>query len=244
VRQTATPRGRFSTTRWSVVLAAAGDSPYAREALATLCTTYWYPLYAFLRRAGRSADEAEDLTQGFFVLLIQRGAIKTADPTRGRFRSFLLASLQHYAINEHHRANALKRGGGAAHDGFAITGAEARFVLEPRDDETPERAYDRRWALTLLDRVLVRCRGEYERAGKGLLFARLSSLQTEGATNQSYADIARELDTSEGAVKGAAHRLRQTFRRMLRDEVAETVSSLEEIDDEMRHLLAAVRPSR
>jgi RNA polymerase sigma-70 factor (ECF subfamily) len=227
------------------VLAAAGGSPTdAREALAILCADYWYPLYVFLRRRGHAAHEAEDLTQGFFGLLLERGAIHAADPQRGRFRSFLLTSLQHYVVNEHHRAAAIKRGGASVHQGLEFESAEGRYSIEPRDEETPERAYDRRWALTLLDRALVRCRDEYDLAGKGRLFAGLSPLLTEGATERPYADIARDLGTTEGALKVAAHRLRDSYRRSLRDEVAHTVSSPDEVDAEIRHLLAAVRSSR
>jgi RNA polymerase sigma factor (sigma-70 family) len=234
-------RDRFSTTRWSLVLAAAGGSPTdAREAWSILCNAYWYPLYVFLRRRGHTAQDAEDLTQGFFALFLERGAIHTADPQRGRFRSFLLTSLQHYVINEHHRASALKRGGRSVQNGLEFEAAERRYSLEPRDEETPERAFDRRWALTLLDRVFARCKEEYERAGKDRLFASLSPLLTQGTTDRPYAEIARDLGTTEGALKVAAHRLKDSYRRLLRDEVAETVSSPADVDAEIRHLLAAV----
>jgi RNA polymerase sigma-70 factor (ECF subfamily) len=234
-------RDRFSTTRWSLVLAAAsGSSALAREALSALCAAYWYPLYVFLRRRGHAAPEAVDLTQGFFAAFLERGAIHTASPERGRFRSFLLTSLQHYVINEHDRATALKRGGTSVHQGLEFEAAEGRYSIEPRDDETPERAFDRQWALTLLDRVFARCKVEYERAGKHRIFASLSPLLTQGTTDRPYADLARELGTTEAALKVAAHRLKGRYRRLLRDEVAETVSSPDEVDGEIRHLLAAV----
>jgi RNA polymerase sigma factor (sigma-70 family) len=237
------PRAGFATTRWSIVLAAGDESPQARDALATLCAAYWYPLYVFLRRRGQTAHDAEDLTQGFFSSLLERGALRAADPQRGRFRSFLLTSLQHYVVNEHHRATAAKRGGRVAHEPLDFDRAEARYAIEPRDADTPERAYDRRWTLTLLDRVLVRCKQEYESAGRSELFTRLSPLLTEGATDRPYAEIARELAMTEGAVKVAAHRLRESYRRLLRAEVADTVSSPDDVDAEIKHLLSAVHRS-
>jgi RNA polymerase sigma-70 factor (ECF subfamily) len=238
-------RDRFSTTRWSLVLAASsGSSTTAREALSMLCTAYWYPLYVFLRRRGHAPQDAEDLTQGFFAVFLERGAIHSADPGRGRFRSFLLTSLQHYVINEHHRGTALKRGGASVYYGLELETAEGRYAIEPRDEETPERAFDRRWALTLLDRVFTRCKKEYELAGKARLFASLSPLLTEGTTERPYADLARDLETTEGAIKVAAHRLKDRYRRLLRDEVAETVSSPDEVDAEIKHLLAAVGGAR
>jgi RNA polymerase sigma factor (sigma-70 family) len=238
------PRERFSTTHWTLVLATAGETPEARDALATLCATYWYPLYVFLRRRGHTAHDAEDLTQGFFRQLLERQSIGAADPQRGRFRSFLLASLQHYVINEHARATAAKRGGSSAPQAFDLGDAEGRYSIEPREEDTPERTFDRRWALTLLNRVLARCKDEYQRTGRSALFAHLSPTLTRGATDRSYAEIGCDLGLSEGAVKAAVHRLRDRYRQLLRDEVAHTVSSPDDVDAEIRHLLDAVRDRR
>jgi len=236
------PAGRFATTRWSVVLAAGSrpSSATAHEALTILCEAYWYPLYVFLRRRGRTREDAEDLTQAFFARLLEKQALRHADPSRGRFRSFLLTSLMHFAANEYQRAAAQKRGGGAPMMSFEFEGAEGRFQLEPVTNETPESCFDRAWALELLARVLARLEAEMTASGRAPQFARLKTYLTGDEPTTSYRDAARDLAASEGAIKVAVHRLRRRFRDLVRDEVAETVASPDEIENEIRHLRAAV----
>jgi RNA polymerase sigma factor (sigma-70 family) len=235
-------RGRFATTRWSVVLAAGADtsSPGVHEALATLCETYWYPLYAFLRSRGYGELDAQDHTQAFFARLLEKHVIRHADPARGRFRWFLLASLKNFVANERDREIAGKRGGRVLLVSLEIESAEGRFQMEPPSDETPERVFDRRWALTLLDRVMSRLKAETERSGKPSQFDRLKTYLTDDHPQLSYAQTASDLGTSDGAVKVAVHRLRKRFRDLVRDEIAQTVSSPEEIEDELRHLRSSV----
>ena len=233
---------RFETTRWSVVLAAVagGPSAGADEALATLCESYWYPLYAFLRSRGYSAEDAQDLTQSFFARLLEKQTIRHADPARGRFRSFLLSSLKNFAANERDRAGAARRGGDIPILSLELETAEGRFGMELPTDETPERIYDRHWALALLDRVMSRLDADAVHSGKPLQFDRLKSYLTGDQPHLSYAQTASDLGTSEGAVKVAVHRLRRRFRDLVRDEIAQTLSSPEEIDDELRHLWSSV----
>jgi RNA polymerase sigma-70 factor (ECF subfamily) len=219
---------------------AAGDSsgPEARDALASLCTAYWYPLYAFVRRQGHGPEQAQDLTQGFFARLLEKNDLASADQTRGRFRSFLLAACKHFLSNERDREHALKRGGGRVPLSIDRTAAEGCYGREPSHDETPERLFERRWALTLLEQVLARLRGEYETAGKGRLFERLKGHLTGGG--EAHAQAAAELRMSEGAVKVAVHRLRQRYRDLLRDEIAQTLTDPAEVEDEVRALFAAL----
>jgi RNA polymerase sigma-70 factor (ECF subfamily) len=236
-------RGRFATTRWSVVLAAGADgsSPAVRRALATLCESYWYPLYAFLRSRGYSAEDAQDLTQAFFTRLLEKHALRHADRSRGRFRSFLLASLKNFAANEHDREVAGKRGGNTPILSLEIERVEGRFQMEPPTDETPERVFDRQWALTLLDRVMSRLQAETAaRSETPSSFDRLKTYLTGDQPQLRYADTASDLGMSEGAVKVAVHRLRKRFRDLVRDEIAHTVSSPAEIEDELRHLWSSV----
>lgn len=225
------------------MLAAGADvtSIGARQALTTLCETYWYPLYAFLRSRGHSAEDAEDLTQAFFARVLEKQAFQQADPARGRFRSFLLASLMHFVANERDKGIAKKRGGSVAIVSLELESAEGRFQLEPSTDETPERSFDRRWAITLLDRVTARLQAENIRNDKQSQFDQLKAYLTGEDPQASYAQTARELGMSEGAVKVTVHRLRKRFRDLVRDEIAQTVSSAEEIEDELRHLWKAVR---
>ncbi len=232
---------RFSTTRWSLVLAVRqGGAPEAREALSTLCTLYWYPLYAFIRRQGYGPEDAHDRVQGFFTQLLERNQLAVPDPQRGRFRSWLLAALKHYLSNERDRENALKRGGGQTLLSIECGDAEGRFTLEPVEALTPERAYERRWALTLLEHVLTLLRDECHRAGKGALFDSLKGTLTGDAREASYQEVSASLGLSPGAVKVAAHRLRARYRELLRGEIAQTVERAEDVDDELRLLLAAL----
>ncbi len=232
----AAPR-QFATTRWSQVLAAGQDpTPESREALARLCEIYWYPLYAYVRRWGYDADEAQDLTQEFFSRLLEKEYLRDADPTRGRFRSFLLASLKHFLSNERDRASAVKRGGRAVLVALERETAEGLYRLEPADLETPDKIFERRGALTLLERTLTRLRDEADEAGKSALFARLEGYLTGEQDTVPYAQLAGELGMSEGAIKVAVHRLRRRFGALLREEIGETVSDPAAVDDEIREL--------
>lgn len=245
VRQpaTATPEGagRFATTHWSVVLAAGRkSSPQAQEALGRLCQTYWYPLYAYLRREGCSPHDAQDLTQEFFARFIAKDYLADVHRERGRFRSFLLAALRHFLANERDRVRARKRGGGCQVVSLDAEEAEARFALEPADEASPDRLYERRWALTVLEGVLARLKQEYAQAGKADLFERLKGALAAGRGGVPYAEVARQLRMTEEAVKVAVHRLRKRYRELLRAEIAHTVASPEEIEDEIRHLFAVL----
>lgn len=241
-RGAARGRSQFATTRWSRVLAAGhGSTPAAREALATLCEHYWYPLYAYVRRWGYDPDQAQDLTQEFFSRLLEKGLVRDADPSRGRFRSFLLASLKHFLSNERDRAAAVKRGGRAVVLPLEIETAEGRYSLEPPDAETPDRVYERRWAMTLLGRTRARLRAEFAGKGKAELFARLEGYLTGDAETMAYADLAVALSMSEGAVKVAVHRLRRRFGALLRQEIGDTVTDPKQVDDEIRELFRVLR---
>lgn len=221
----------------------AGDigTPDGRTALAQLCRLYWYPLYWFARRRGLTPHDAEDLTQGFFADLLERGAIARADATRGRFRTFLLASFQNYQSHQRERAGTLKRGGGHEIVSLeALQTAETRFQGEPADGISPEKLFDQKWAHSLLDAVLELLRREYTAAGKQAWFDELKVVLWGGRGEVRYAEIAVRVGSTEGAIKVAVHRLRQRFRECLRAEVAQTVLDAGDIDDEMRHLLTAV----
>lgn len=234
------PPGGFATTRWSLVCAArAPSSPESRAALAALCGVYWYPLYAFVRRQGHDADRARDLTQEFFARLLERADLAAVDRSKGRFRSFLLAACKHFLCNEHDRVHARKRGGGRAPLPIDAAVAEGRYGGEPSHNETPERLFERRWALALLDQVLARLRQEYAAAGKGRLFERLKGHLT-GEAGLPHARAAAELGLREGAVKVAVHRLRKRYGELLRDEIAQTLHDPAEVEDEIRDLFAAL----
>ena len=230
---------RFASTRWSLVLAAGrGSAPGARDALGALCEAYWYPVYAYVRRRGHPADDAADLTQAFFARLLEKGDLRAANPERGRFRAFLLASVGHFLSNERDRALAQKRGGGAAVISLDGEAAERRYALEPSHDLTPERVYERRWALELLGRALARLRAGEERSGRGGRFEALKGhLTGEGG---SYAETAVAIGTSESAVKVAVHRLRRRYRELVRAEIAETLDDPSRVDDELGALFAAL----
>ncbi|HEX9046664.1 MAG TPA: sigma-70 family RNA polymerase sigma factor [Verrucomicrobiae bacterium] len=235
------PSPAFVTTHWSVVVAAGQpDTDRARDALARLCQTYWHPLYAYIRRVGYSPHDAQDLTQEFFARLLEKNFLSGADESRGRFRSFLLASLKHFLANEWHRARAQKRGGGQIPIPIDFHNAETSIGFEPADTTTAEKIYERRWALTLLDQVLRQLREEFVRDGKEKLFDQLKPTLTEASRSVRYAEMAQRLGTTEGAVKVAVHRLRQRYRELLRAEIAQTVNGPAEVDDELRNLFAAL----
>ncbi|OGV72757.1 MAG: RNA polymerase subunit sigma-24 [Lentisphaerae bacterium RIFOXYB12_FULL_65_16] len=234
---------QFATTHWTVVLTAGrddADATRAHEALEQLCRTYWYPLYAFVRRQGHSAADAQDLTQAFFARFIAKHCLDAVDRSKGKFRSFLLASLSHFLANEWDKASAKKRGGDQVFIELDAHTAEDRYALEPTDNMTAERIFDRRWALTLLDTVFTRLRAEFAASGKAPLFDALKDTLTGEKTTARYAEIAATLGMTEGAVKVAVHRLRQRYRDLLRAEVANTVASTSDVDEELRHLFAAL----
>lgn len=231
----------FRTTHWSVVLAAGERSlPSAQDALARLCQEYWYPLYAHVRRRGHGAHEAQDLTQAFFARLLEKNSIQAADKERGRFRSFLLASLNNFLNNEWHRNQTARRGGGSSIISWDAQTAEERYVREPSHELTAEKIYERRWAFTLLEHVMEELRAEYSVAGKEQLFEQLQVSLSGSKGTESYAELAQKLNMSEGAVKVAVHRLRQRYGRLLRGRIAHTVGNEAEVEDELRRLFAAL----
>jgi len=233
--------GQFATTRWSVVLAAGrDDSAVALAALETLCRAYWYPLYAYVRRRGHAEHDAQDLTQGFFAHLLQREVFGAVVPGRGRFRSFLLASLNHFLADQHDRQQAQKRGGGETDFSLDALEAERRYQIEPVDGETPETLFERRWAIAMIDGAMARLEQEFASAGKGPWFEQLRGFLVEGAEGQSYAEVAAHLDMTEDAVRKAAQRLRHSFRRAIREELAQTVATPADIEEELRHLWSAL----
>jgi RNA polymerase sigma factor (sigma-70 family) len=234
--------GGFATTHWSVVMAAGkGHSAQAAEALEQLCRTYWYPLYAFVRRHVSEAHDAEDLTQDFFTRFLAKEYFGRADPALGRFRSFLLACLKNFLAEQQRQARRLKRGGGQTTISWDNQTAEERYRLEPADPLTPEQVYDRRWALTLLETVLARLADEQSAAGKERVFTQLKDHLWGQARETSYTEIAERLGMTESAVKVTVHRLRRRLRDLLREEVAHTVAAGEDIDEELRHLIGAIR---
>jgi RNA polymerase sigma-70 factor (ECF subfamily) len=234
------PLSAFVTTHWSVVLTAGrSDTTRAQDALSKLCQTYWHPLYAYVRRLGNSPPDAQDLTQEFFTRLLQKHYLAAADEHRGRFRSFLLAALKHFLANEWDKAGAQKRGGGQIPLSIDFGPAETSCRFEPVDT-TADKIYERRWALTLLEQVLGRLREEYVRAGREKLFDQLKPTLTEASRTVRYAEMGARLGLSEGAVKVAVHRLRLRYREVLRAEIADTVASPEEVEDELRNLFTAL----
>ena len=233
---------QFLTTRRSVVLAAGreGGTREAREALEKLAQSYWYPLYAFLRRRGTDSEEARDLVQGLFVLLLERQDLAAVAPEKGRFRAFLLASLKHHLFNERARQMALKRGGGRVLLQIDAAAADSRYACEPAHAETPEKLYDQSWASSVLERALGRVAEAYRQRGQAELFGRLQPLLARGAEAPPREELAAELGLSEGALKVAVHRLRRRFRAELRSEIAETVAEPGQVEDEIRHLFDAL----
>lgn len=233
------PRCGFATTRWSLVVAAQNKAtPQKHAALADLCRLYWYPLYAYVRRRGHEHNEAEDLTQAFFARLLEKDALAGVTPSRGRFRSFLLTACQNFLANERERAGALKRGGGRIVS-LDTSDGDDRYRREPQVEETPERLFERRWALTLLARVLQRLRDDYEAGNKGQLFDAIKG-QLTGDGTAAYAELVEQLGMTESAIKTAVHRMRRRYGELLREEIGETVASEAEVDEEIQALFRAL----
>lgn len=231
----------FHTTHWTVVLAArAGDGTAAGEALASLCATYWCPLYAFIRRQGSSPHEAEDLTQEFFYRFLERQALGSVQPAAGKFRSFLLACLKNFLANERERAQAQRRGGGQPVIPLDSGDAETRYSLEPADNRTPEAMFERRWAFAVLEQTMNALRRENSSGEKRELFEALQGFLPGGQGSVSRADLAAKRGVSVGAIDVAIHRLRQRFGALLREQVAQTVSSETEVEEEIRHLISVL----
>jgi RNA polymerase sigma-70 factor (ECF subfamily) len=231
----------FDTTRWSIVRAAQDRlSPDAANALETLCRTYWYPLYAYVRRKGLAAPDAQDLTQEFFHRLIAKNYLGSVDRQQGSFRAFLLASINHLLSNERDRARAQKRGGGHEMISLDAEEAEGRFIQEPAEHDSAEKAFDRRWAATLLERAFARVRDEFATTGKLQQFELLKGFLSDLTTDGGYAAVAVQLRLEPGGVAVAVHRLRQRYRQCVHDEIAQTVTTEAELKTEMRHLFASL----
>jgi RNA polymerase sigma factor (sigma-70 family) len=229
----------FPTTRWTLVV-AAGDPQRkeARSALVSLCELYWYPLYAYLRRRGYPAEQAQDLTQEFFVRVLEGRYLDRADPAKGRFRSFILTSLKFFVADEEDRQRARKRGGGVLVP-LEFSSGEERYQREPVHDETPERIFERRWALSLIELVIQKLRDEFVHHGRPDHFEQLKVFLL-GQSDAPYAALAREMNTSEGALKVAIHRLRKRYRELFRQEIADTVADPAEVESELRYLAAVL----
>lgn len=232
----------FATTRWTVVLeAGTHSSPQSDAALEELCRTYWYPLYAYVRRRGHPKADAEDLVQGFFARFLAKDYLQGLSSERGRFRAFLLASLKHYLANEWDKAARQKRGGGAQHLSLDWGGGETRFHAEPVTEDSPDRLYDREWATTLLARVLDRLGAECAAAGKAELFEGLKIYLTVGRDKIPYAVAARDTGLTEGTLRVAVHRLRRRYRELLRHEIAQTLQDADQVEEELRALVAVLQ---
>jgi RNA polymerase sigma-70 factor (ECF subfamily) len=231
----------FTTTHWSVVLQAQGDSPAAQEALEKLCRTYWWPLYGFVRRNGYGPEEAQDLTQGFFALLLERRDLDVVRREKGRLRSYLLVSLKNFLAKAKRRELTVKRGEGRALVPLDELVAREQADLEPADNLTADKIYERRWALTLLEQVLTRLEGEYRSAGNEKLFDCLKEFLSDEPGRRSQAEVATELGMTENAVKQAFHRLRHRYRELLRDEIAQTVAVPGDVEDELRHFISVLQ---
>lgn len=231
----------FVTTHWSVVLEAQGRSPAARQALEKLCRTYWRPIYAFVRRQGVGHEEAEDFTQGFFALLLERRDLDAVREEKGRLRSYLLTSMKHFIASEQRRAMAIKRGKGQRLVPLEELSAIERIEMEPADPLSADRLYERRWALTLMEQVLRRLKDEYRTAGNAALFDWLKQLLPDEPEAPSRAEIAARLSMTENAVRQAFHRFRHRYQVLLREEISHTVAIASDIEDELRHLIAVLR---
>jgi DNA-directed RNA polymerase specialized sigma24 family protein len=231
----------FTTTHWSVVLQAQGQSAAAQEALEKLCRTYWRPIYGFVQRQGVKPEEAKDLTQGFFAMLLERRDLNAVRQEKGRLRSYLLTSLKHFLTNERNRAMAIKRGAGQQLIPLEDLRECERMGFEPAETLPADQIYERRWALSVLDHVMARLGDEYRAAGNIQLFDRLQKSLTDEPDRPSPADTAREFGMTEAAVRQASYRLRQRYRELLREEIAHTVVDPADIDDELRHLVTVLR---
>jgi len=230
----------FTTTHWSVVLTAQGESPAAEEALEKLCRMYWRPIYSFVRRQGVAPEEAEDLTQGFFAQLLERGSLSAVRKEKGRLRSYLLGALKYFLADEQRRAMAIKRGKGQRLIPLEELRSENRVEMEPADPVTAEMIYERRWALTVLEQVLDRLKNEYRTAGNAALFDSLKQLLPDEPGSPSQAEIAAHVGMTENALRQAFYRFRQRYQSLLREEIAHTVATPGDIEDELRHLIAVV----
>ena len=232
--------GKFPTTHWSLVLAAGRhDTSQSRTALASLCEAYWFPLYTYVRRCVRDVHEAQDLTQAFFVQLLDKHYVADADPRRGRFRAFLLTAFRHFLSHEWEKAKAQKRGGGRLPWSLDLMSGESRYQVESNDQCTPEQLFERQWAITLLNQVITRLQSEFASAGKESQFVQLKEFLV-GRSSTTYAEVARQLGQSEAAVKMAVHRLRRRYGQLLRDEIAHTVDNPDDVEDEIRDLFKAL----
>ncbi|WP_395749107.1 RNA polymerase sigma factor [Prosthecobacter sp.] len=230
------PSPLFATTRWSVVLAARhADS---RQAMETLCRSYWYPLYAYVRRDGRTPHDAQDLTQEFFARLVEKDWLRSAGPEQGRFRTFLLVAMKRFLINEWHKSSALKRGGHITHVPLDAEDAERRFAAEP--DLAPDAIYERRWAMTLLDQTLRALEAEFAIPGKADHFHAMKRCLTLDRGSISYTELAAAMACSEGAARVAVHRLRKRFRELFRESIASTLAEGEDVETEMQHVVAVL----
>ena len=237
------PRGHaiFSTTNWSVVLEAQGQSPAAQEALEKLCHTYWRPVYSFIRREGTGHEEAEDLTQAFFALLLQRRNFDDVRKEKGRLRSYLLTSLKHFLVSQHRRAVTAKRGKGQQPVPLEELAAIGRADIEPADHLSADRIYERRWALTLMEQVLRRLKDEYCTAGNAALFDSLKQLLPDELEAPSRAEMTLQLGMTDNALRQAFHRFRQRYQLLLREEIGHTVAVASDVEDELRHLITVLR---
>jgi RNA polymerase sigma factor (sigma-70 family) len=235
-------RAQFATTHWSAVVSAGrADSPQSAEALTQLCQAYWFPLYAYVRRRGNAPEDAQDLTQAFFERLIEKNWLADIEPTGGRFRSFLLTAMNRFLANEYDRNRAAKRGGGQPLVSLDTQEAEHRYTLEAATEETPERIFERRWALEVLDHALAQLQIELTRAGKARNFDRLQPFLSQEPATGDYAAAAAELGVTSGAIGVAVHRLRHRYRELVRAEIAATLADPTAVDLELQHLFAALR---
>lgn len=234
----------FTTTHWSVVLSAAqGERPAACQALEQLCSTYWYPLYAYVRRRGYSQEDAQDLTQAFFERVLEKNYLEQVDQSKGRFRAFLLATLKHFLSDQSDRRRAAKRGGGRTILSLDVQAGEERYQCEAVDSLSPDKLYERRWAFTVLGEARKRLRAEFAAAGRLRLYEHLDAFESGEETGLTFTEVGRQLALSEACVKAAASRLRRRYGELVREEIAHTVASVAEIDEEIRHLVKVVSNS-
>ncbi len=236
--------GGFETTDWTLIRTARGNDRSAQAALARLCTAYWYPLYAFVRHLGYSADDAADLVQGYFTVLLEKHYLDDVDPKVGRFRTFMLSSLKNFLSNQRAKDRALKRGGGVQLMSLDSDEAERRWAYEPAGDETPEDVFERRWARLVMERALARLRAERNAVGKAREFDLMTPYLIGEEPHPPYSEVAEDLDRSVGAIRVAVHRLRNQFGDLMRHEIRQTVVDPEEVDDEIRHLLDTLGVTR